>query len=151
VGGGLWLGYEPGSRMTYSNCGFGLLGMIVERAEGRAYADLVREKIFQPLGMTGACPTIRTTDRARYAVGYHPFLQRRPVRWPSPLAPADWVDFDESSGSIAATPADMARYARYVIAAGRGKGAPLLSDASAVYFTKPSILAPDFGPKAQYA
>jgi CubicO group peptidase (beta-lactamase class C family) len=151
AGGGLWLGYEPGSRMTYSNCGFGLLGMIVERAEGRAYADLVREKIFQPLGMTGACPIIRTTDRARYAVGYHPFMQDRPVRWPSPLCPADWVDFDESSGSIAATPADMARYARYLIAAGSGKGAPLLSDASATFFTKPSILSPDFGPKAQYA
>jgi hypothetical protein len=137
--------------MTYSNCGFGLLGMIVERAEGRAYADLVREKIFQPLGMTAACPVIRTTDRARYAVGYHPFLQDRPVRWPSPLCPADWVDFDESSGSIAATPADMGRYARYLIAAGSGKGAPLLSDASATFFTKPSILSPDFGPKAQYA
>lgn len=41
-----------GSRPSYSNLGFQLLGHAVARAAGLAYADLVAERIARPLGMT---------------------------------------------------------------------------------------------------
>ncbi len=45
--------YEPGARWAYSNYGFLLLGVVVERVSGRSYYDYVRERIYVPAGMTG--------------------------------------------------------------------------------------------------
>ena len=45
------LAFKPGSRWEYSNYGFLLLGLVVERASGQNYYDYVREHIFKPAGM----------------------------------------------------------------------------------------------------
>jgi D-alanyl-D-alanine carboxypeptidase len=44
--------FEPGARFAYSNYGFILLGVLIERVSGQSYYDYVREHIFQPAGMT---------------------------------------------------------------------------------------------------
>jgi CubicO group peptidase (beta-lactamase class C family) len=44
--------FKPGSSYRYSNSGYALLALIVERASGRTFATFLRERIFQPLGMT---------------------------------------------------------------------------------------------------
>jgi CubicO group peptidase (beta-lactamase class C family) len=44
--------FEPGAQFAYSNYGFILLGMLVEKVSGGSYYDYVREHIFQPAGMT---------------------------------------------------------------------------------------------------
>ena len=44
--------FEPGARFDYSNYGFILLGVLVEKVSGASYYDYVREHIFQPAGMT---------------------------------------------------------------------------------------------------
>ncbi|HJR74662.1 MAG TPA: serine hydrolase domain-containing protein [Luteimonas sp.] len=43
--------FAPGSDYRYSNSGYALLALIVEKASGKRYADFLREKIFLPLGM----------------------------------------------------------------------------------------------------
>jgi len=43
--------YEPGSASIYSDLGFMLLGLIVEKKSGLALADFFREKIAEPLGL----------------------------------------------------------------------------------------------------
>jgi CubicO group peptidase (beta-lactamase class C family) len=48
------LEFEPGSRWQYSNYGFLLLGVIVEKVSGESYYDYVRDHIFKPAGMTGS-------------------------------------------------------------------------------------------------
>jgi D-alanyl-D-alanine carboxypeptidase len=45
------LAFEPGSRWEYSNYGFLLLGLVVEKASGQDYYEYVREHIFKPAGM----------------------------------------------------------------------------------------------------
>ncbi len=45
------LEFTPGAKVQYSNAGFYVLGRIIEIASGRPYADYVREKILDPLGM----------------------------------------------------------------------------------------------------
>jgi CubicO group peptidase (beta-lactamase class C family) len=42
------LQFEPGSRFSYSNDGFIVLGAIIEQVTGLSYADYVRGHIFQP-------------------------------------------------------------------------------------------------------
>jgi len=43
--------FAPGSAHRYSNGGYVLLGLIVERASGMDLADFMRRRIFAPLGM----------------------------------------------------------------------------------------------------
>jgi CubicO group peptidase (beta-lactamase class C family) len=44
--------FEPGARFDYSNYGFILLGVLVEKVSGASYYDYVREHVFHPAGMT---------------------------------------------------------------------------------------------------
>ena len=46
------LQFEPGSKWEYSNYGFLLLGVIVEKVSGQDYYEYVRQHIFKPAGMT---------------------------------------------------------------------------------------------------
>lgn len=43
--------FVPGSAYRYSNSGYALLALIVERASGQRYAQFLRQRIFEPLGM----------------------------------------------------------------------------------------------------
>jgi CubicO group peptidase (beta-lactamase class C family) len=55
------LNFTPGSEYLYSNTGYNLLAIIVERVSGRSFADFTRTEIFEPLGMA------RTSWRDDYA------------------------------------------------------------------------------------
>lgn len=43
--------FEPGTEQRYSNAGYIVLGLIIEKVSGQSYYDYVREHIFKPLGM----------------------------------------------------------------------------------------------------
>jgi CubicO group peptidase (beta-lactamase class C family) len=45
------LNFAPGQEHLYSNTGYMLLGLIVDRVAGKPLADFARERIFEPLGM----------------------------------------------------------------------------------------------------
>jgi CubicO group peptidase (beta-lactamase class C family) len=45
------LEFEPGDRFAYNNTGYFLLGMILEKVSGKPYGELLRDRIFSPLGM----------------------------------------------------------------------------------------------------
>lgn len=46
------LNFAPGSQYLYSNTGYNLLAIIVERVSGESFAAFTRRMIFEPLGMT---------------------------------------------------------------------------------------------------
>src|ERR1051326_4317966 len=45
------LQFDPGSKFHYNNSGYFLLGTILEHVTGKKYEQLLRENIFDPLGM----------------------------------------------------------------------------------------------------
>lgn len=44
--------FEPGSKQQYSNAGYIVLGLLVERLSGENYFEYVRKHIYEPAGMT---------------------------------------------------------------------------------------------------
>jgi CubicO group peptidase (beta-lactamase class C family) len=44
----------PGTKYIYSNAGYAIAGYMAEKVTGKSWEDLMREKIFRPLGMTSA-------------------------------------------------------------------------------------------------
>lgn len=46
------LQFSPGTKFSYSNSGYYLLGYIIEKITGKTYQDYIEENLFKPLGMT---------------------------------------------------------------------------------------------------
>ena len=65
------LQFEPGTRSAYSNFGYTLLGYIIEAASGKSYAELLRERICEPAGMTDTMLDLNRPLIERRACGYH--------------------------------------------------------------------------------
>ncbi len=49
---GLPLDFPPGSKWSYSNSGYVILGILIHKVTGQFYGDVLQERIFRPLGMT---------------------------------------------------------------------------------------------------
>jgi CubicO group peptidase (beta-lactamase class C family) len=99
------LEFEPGSRFDYSNYGFILLGVVIQKVSGESYYDYVHSHIFDPAGMTatGFAPEYQTV--ARRSVGY--------TRMNGPLQPnTDTLPYrGTSAGGGYSTVADLLRFA----------------------------------------
>lgn len=139
-------GHEPGKAFHYCNTGFDILGALIEKADGRPWADSVGDRIFKPLGMNSTAATIDNEKRARTAKSYVPFRDDAPYPRYGLLAQAPNFIFEKPSGSIASTPEDMGRYMHALV----NGGAKIASAEGFAAFSTPHILAEDFGPKAQY-
>lgn len=79
--------FPPGTRYRYSNSGYALLALIVERASGQDFATFLREAIFAPLGMNDTVAYERGVSTVPHrALGYR-------------QAETGWVDADQSMTS----------------------------------------------------
>lgn len=61
------LDFAPGSRYAYSNYGYMLLGVIIEKASGMAYESYVKQKVLAPVGISR--PRLGRTLKAQAAPG----------------------------------------------------------------------------------
>ena len=64
------LQFEPGSQHRYTNTGYYLLGLIIEKVSGKPYRDYLKEQIFAPLGMHSSLYDDLGTVIPRSATGY---------------------------------------------------------------------------------
>jgi len=68
--GGLSFAWTPGTAYEYSNTGYALLGRAVASAAGEPYADAVRRRLLDPLGMTSTVFTAHEVPAAHLAQGH---------------------------------------------------------------------------------
>jgi CubicO group peptidase (beta-lactamase class C family) len=64
--------YEPGTKYMYSNMGYAVLGLAIERISGQSYISYVEEKILKPLGMTTSQFDLEAKLQPRLSLGYEP-------------------------------------------------------------------------------
>lgn len=119
--------FEPGSQRDFSNTGFVLLAMIIERVTGQPYLTFLQENIFDPLAMAG---TGRDAQAGELAVGY---------RFGS--TEAEDVDISRYFGtaSLYSTVEDLYRFSQAL------QTGQLISQAS-----RDQMFAPYFYPFSQY-
>ena len=64
------LRFEPGSRSEYSNSGYVVLAAIVEKVEGANYAQVLRRRIVEPLGLRSTDMMFVQGRAPKNAIGY---------------------------------------------------------------------------------
>lgn len=100
------LEFEPGSQYSYNNSGYFLLGAIIERVTGRPYAQVLSERILEPLGMTDSGVDDQYRVIPGRATGYHDILGGRRL--------APWLDMSTpfAAGAIFSTVGDLWKWDR---------------------------------------
>jgi CubicO group peptidase (beta-lactamase class C family) len=103
---------KPGTANIYSNQGFTLAGAMLERAAKKPYEELLREKVFLPLGMKscgyGAPGTAQKVDQPRGHQGAGPDFK--------PVIPGPGADNPIAitpAGRVHCSIADLARFASW--------------------------------------
>ncbi len=120
---GIEIEVDPGSKWSYANHGFGLLGDILTQIEEKPLADIFRDRIFRPLEMRDS--DIRDKPHYNLTPGYHRPLtpEDRQNRGNSHLWALDTPPEDDqhirgghiflpipAAGAVQSSARDMARY-----------------------------------------
>jgi CubicO group peptidase (beta-lactamase class C family) len=102
--------FEPGSRYAYSGEGIDLLQMVVETITKKPLEESMRERVFQPIGMTRTSMIWEARFESDFANGYDEYERSEGAhRW----AHAD------AAGSMQTTVGDVGRFMQAVM---QGKG-----------------------------
>jgi len=98
------LDFEPGTKFSYSNSNYEVLGGILEKVSGKKYGDLLRERIFVPLGMNDSGLDSDELVLLKRAEGYKPGPKGLTV------ARSESMSVPFSAGSIYSTTGDLLKW-----------------------------------------
>ena len=90
-------GWPPGERTHYSNVGYAVLGLVLERVAGCSYAEALQRHVLDPCAMTGSEAVTTAEAQARAATGHARLAG-------GAMVPAPWVPTTAGSGSTSAPP-----------------------------------------------
>lgn len=96
--------FAPGESFSYNNTAYFLLGAILEKVSGQSYGDLLKERIFSPLGMSATSVTDWAAIMPHRARGYH--LEG------GKLVNAPWMDMSwpGAAGNLSSSVEDLAKW-----------------------------------------
>ncbi len=105
------LDFEPGTKFSYDNSGYYLLGLIIEKVTGKPYEQNVRDIIFTPLQMTHSLFDFKHSTDTNITTGYKKLNATEQIvasadRWDSTVTYA--------AGAIWSTTGDMYKWAKGV-------------------------------------
>lgn len=95
------LEFEPGTKFNYSNSGYFLLGAIIEKVTGKPYEQVLKENIFDPIGMKNTGYDHYEAIIGKRAAGY--------VKTPGGYRTAPYLDMTipYAAGSLYSTVEDL--------------------------------------------
>jgi D-alanyl-D-alanine carboxypeptidase len=103
------LRFDPGSKYQYSNSDNIAVALMAEAATGKSYEDLLRERVYRPLGLRKTSLPRGTNLRKPFIHGYDNDPSQDPPEDVSELVAAGW---SWASGGIVSTPADLNTFIR---------------------------------------
>lgn len=128
--GALPLEHQPGDRMTYSNS-TDVLGILLERIEGRSLQEVLADRLLSPLGMADTAFFVAPRNRGRVATMYKltsdDTLSHDAMGPPATTPPP----FCMGGANLFSTADDYLKFARMLLAGGEVDGVRVLSEQSA--------------------
>ncbi|HSH96397.1 MAG TPA: serine hydrolase domain-containing protein, partial [Roseimicrobium sp.] len=119
---------KPGTKFTYSNQGYTIAGVMLEKADSKAWEELLRSMLFEPLGMTnagfGAPASVGKVDQPW---GHNKSL----LSGVEPVPPGPRADNPlaiSPAGAVHCSIGDLAKYAAFHMAGERGESKLLKAD-----------------------
>jgi CubicO group peptidase (beta-lactamase class C family) len=115
--------WPPGTRMSYSNPGFGIAGYLIEKVAGTPYDQYIRETILRPLGMANADFPFTDSNKPLLATAYdgdppralgYPYIYLRPA------------------GDLKASPGELAKLVEFLLRRGKATDAQILKPESII-------------------
>lgn len=131
---------HPGEVYKYSNFGMGLLGIVIENATGQSWADAVRTRIFEPLGMDDSTGAPGPEALARRVASYY----RRELD--GSRKTFDYYDMKglASAGNIVSTVLDLAELAKLQFRDGPAGGSQVLAGSTLREMHRAQFVYPSF-------
>ena len=114
---------EPGTAFAYSNHGFATLGQIVEDVSGDSLEHYLRERIFDPLGMTDTDLLRSDRIQSRLAQGYV-----LGSSGPEQIEDREWIG--GGAGGVYSSSRDLARYLAALLGGGTNQHGSILEPAT---------------------
>ncbi len=140
--------YEPGTRFSYSNIGYAVLGAALSRAAGESYVEYVPKHIFEPLGMTHSAFERNDQMLPHLSKGYQLTDQGDKVDSVTPQREHETGrGYKVPNGAIYTTLGDLARFASFMM--GQGPES-VLKSTSLDRFQKQSAVQADMGLTSGY-
>jgi CubicO group peptidase (beta-lactamase class C family) len=135
-----WLFTKPGKIYSYANPGYWIAGCACEELSGKAYADLMNERLFNPLGMS------RTTLRPMVAMTW-PLALGHEVRGGEPVVIRPQADNASTrpAGQMYSSVLDLARFTAVLMDEGRLEGKQVLPLSLITRLTTPYVARPGDG------
>jgi CubicO group peptidase (beta-lactamase class C family) len=127
------LDFAPDSKFQYSNSNYEVLGAVIENVTGKKYGDLLRERIFDPLGMKDTGLDTDELILPKRAQGYAPSKDGLV------LARSESMAVPWAAGSMYSTTGDLLKWERALF------GGKVLSAASLDAMTTPGKGGYGFG------
>ena len=129
--------YSLRSRFIYQNIMYAVAGDVIAAASGMPWAQFLRTRIFEPLGMKATEATLAALDGQSNIATPHGEIADtiRPIT----NRPVDAVG---PAGSVWSSVGDMAKWARFILDSGRVGGKRLLSEATFRELLSPQVIAP---------
>lgn len=142
--------YAPGDTFHYCNMAYSALGHLLWTLDGRPLPEILRKRMFEPLGMDQSEPVITLDIRDKVAKNYYVYQNDRPYPRYGKLCEAPSIIITDGDGCVASTPRDMGRYLQMIASGGKTPKGRLISEESFAMFSKPYVKAAEFGPTASY-
>ena len=113
--GGLGHVHRPGTGFEYSNTGYALLGRVIDEVTGSDYADEIRRRFLDPLGLTATGWSAAEIDQGLLATG-HRLADRTDATRFEPV-PLDSPGVYGAMAGLFSTVDDIATWVRFLAAA----------------------------------
>jgi CubicO group peptidase (beta-lactamase class C family) len=139
--------FEPGTRYSYSNMGYAILGAALQRAAGETYLDYIPAHIFAPLGMTHSSLDRNPQIVPHLAKGYQPTGLTTVDSDTPQRESVNGRGYKVPNGAIYTTVGDLANFASFLM----GQGPESVLKSSALdRFQKQTVVPSDVGLTSGY-
>lgn len=137
--------YQPGTRWSYSMA-FDLMGRVIEVVSGQSFDRFLKERFFDPLGMSDTHFQIPRRDAGRLTTSYYLYNGNLvPIDVAANSVYLDQPPFPFGGAGLASTPRDYDKFLEMLLGLGQFRGTRVMSEAAVRLGTSnllPDTLAP---------